>query len=90
LIAGKSKTELLNAFCQCFKEGDERLMAHLSKLGHEVLSNAGSTATVVVVQHDHVTVANVGDSQAYLLRKGQAVSLSTPHRVYGSGTMIYS
>ena len=30
-------------------------------------------------------VANVGDSQAFLLRKGQALGLSTPHRVYGSG-----
>ena len=32
-----------------------------------------------------VLVANVGDSQAFLLRKGQALGLSTPHRVYGSG-----
>ncbi len=34
---------------------------------------------------NQVTVANVGDSQAFLMRNGQAVSLTTPHKVYGSG-----
>ena len=34
-----------------------------------------------------VTVANVGDSQAFLMRNGQAVALTTPHKVYGSGAL---
>ena len=40
---------------------------------------------LLMQESGRVLVANVGDSQAFLLRKGQALGLSTPHRVYGSG-----
>jgi protein phosphatase 1L len=91
LMGGKVKgaDDMEKALITCFERGDEKLMSHLGKLGPDVLSSAGSTGTVIVVQADgRVAAANVGDSQAYLLRKGQAVPLTTPHRVYGSGGWV--
>ena len=82
----KGAEDMNKALISCFEQGDKKLMAHLERLGQEVLSSAGSTGTVIVVQADgRVAAANVGDSQAYLLSKGRAVPLTTPHRVYGSG-----
>lgn len=87
LMRGKTKgDDVKQALISCFEQGDKNLMTHLEKLGRDSLSNAGSTGTVVVVQQDgRVATANVGDSQAFILRKGQALALTTPHRVYGSG-----
>ena len=50
------------------------------------LANLSCSPCFILTQESgRVLVANVGDSQAFLLRKGQALGLSTPHRVYGSG-----
>ena len=89
LMRGKTKSEdVKQALISCFEQGDKKLMAHLENLGKDTLSSAGSTGTVVVVQQDgRVATANVGDSQAFILRKGQALALTTPHRVYGSGLL---
>ncbi|GFH08920.1 putative thylakoid-associated phosphatase 38 [Haematococcus lacustris] len=69
-------------------EADAALLQHLEELGGEQLAQAGSTATVAVVSPNRVMVANVGDSQAFLMRKGVPVPLITPHRVYGSGPEV--
>lgn len=42
--------------------------------------NVGSTALVALVTDDHIYVANVGDTEAYLLRGNTPFSLSRPHR----------
>nr|AUI41107.1 TAP38 [Haematococcus lacustris] len=78
-------TEALTA---AFTEADAALLQHLEELGGEQLAQAGSTATVAVVSPNRVMVANVGDSQAFLMRKGVPVPLITPHRVYGSGPEV--
>lgn len=57
-------------------------------MGEEVLTNAGSTGTVVMVRDSDVVVANIGDSSCFVLRKGAPVELTTPHRVYGSGAYL--
>ncbi|KAG1652695.1 hypothetical protein FOA52_003584 [Chlamydomonas sp. UWO 241] len=54
----------------------------------KVMSDAGSTGTVVLIAPGVLSSANVGDSSAVLLRKNQALDLTTPHRVYGPGPVV--
>ncbi|EFJ41395.1 hypothetical protein VOLCADRAFT_68313, partial [Volvox carteri f. nagariensis] len=68
-----------------FHMADKALLEHLAAEGGEDAAQAGSTATVAVIKDDKLVVANVGDSQAILSRKGNAVTLAHCHRVYGSG-----
>ncbi|KAG2452023.1 hypothetical protein HYH02_003061 [Chlamydomonas schloesseri] len=70
---------------ESFHLADKALLKYLSDTGGEVAAGAGSTATVVVIKDDKLVVANVGDSQAVLSRRGNAVILAHYHRVYGSG-----
>lgn len=41
---------------------------------------SGTTGVVVLIQGQELTVAWLGDSQAILVRKGQAVTLMDPHK----------
>ncbi|GFR41583.1 hypothetical protein Agub_g2304, partial [Astrephomene gubernaculifera] len=68
-----------------FHTADRQLLSYLEASGGEEAAQSGSTATVVVIKDDKLVVANVGDSQAVLSRKGTAVTLAHSHRVYGSG-----
>ncbi|KAG2423756.1 hypothetical protein HXX76_015032 [Chlamydomonas incerta] len=76
-----SPTQLIESF----HLADKALLKYLSDSGGEVAAGAGATATVVVIKDDKLVVANVGDSQAVLSRRGNAVILAHYHRVYGSG-----
>ena len=51
-LRGKPNGDVQQMLTQSFEQGDKKLMVHLEKLGKEVLSNAGSTGTVIVVQHN--------------------------------------
>lgn len=42
-----------------------------------------TTMVAAVVHGDRVTIANVGDSRAYLIRGGQALQLTTDHTIAG-------
>jgi len=42
---------------------------------------SGSTAVTAVLTHDHIIVANTGDSRAVLCRNGMAIPLSNDHKV---------
>jgi len=77
--------ELTDILIKAFEDADDHLLNHLEKLGGEELASAGSTASVAVIRKDRVVLANVGDSQAFLMRNGRELSLVTPHRVYGQG-----
>ncbi|KAG2500346.1 hypothetical protein HYH03_001921 [Edaphochlamys debaryana] len=68
-----------------FHMADHALMQHLQVVGGEEMAGSGSTATVVVIKDDKLVVANVGDSQAVLCRKGNPLVLAHYHRVYGTG-----
>ncbi|PNW84026.1 hypothetical protein CHLRE_04g218150v5 [Chlamydomonas reinhardtii] len=73
---------------ESFHLADKALLKYLSDSGGEVAAGAGATATVVVIKDDKLVVANVGDSQAVLSRRGNAVILAHYHRVYGSGADV--
>lgn len=45
------------------------------------LIGMGTTAVVVLVCHDIVYIANVGDSRCYLLKKGNAIQVTEDHSV---------
>eukprot|EP00955_Chlamydomonas_euryale_P065417 359236-Chlamydomonas_euryale.AAC.13 len=61
-------------------------MAELERQGREVLEDAGATATVAMIgRGGQIMVANIGDSQCFLLRNKMEKELTTPHRVYGGG-----
>jgi serine/threonine protein phosphatase PrpC len=46
---------------------------------HEEQAGMGSTLTAVVVSDDNVTIGHVGDSRAYLVRKGSITQLTQDH-----------
>ena len=50
--------------------------------GNAAVRMVGSTAVVAVVALEEVIVANCGDSRAVLGRGGEAVDLSSDHKVY--------
>ncbi|KAF5841103.1 phosphatase 2C-like domain-containing protein [Dunaliella salina] len=71
-----------STLASAFKHADNLLLEHLQ--GDDELEQTGSTATVAIVRQDGVSVANVGDSQACIMRRDRSlVQLTTPHRVYG-------
>jgi len=79
---------LTASLSDAFEDADKQLLAYLETQGTDILQNAGSTGTVALVRTDRVVLANVGDSQGFLLRKGQPFALATPHRVYGQGDFV--
>ncbi|XP_041854721.1 protein phosphatase 1F [Melanotaenia boesemani] len=64
------------AFKSAFKRTDDMFR---SKAKRERL-RSGSTAVAVLIQDQELTVAWLGDSQAVLVREGQAVTLMNPHK----------
>uniref|UniRef100_A0A1A8E892 Protein phosphatase 1E n=1 Tax=Nothobranchius kadleci TaxID=1051664 RepID=A0A1A8E892_NOTKA len=76
-----SKEEMLHrdaatAFKSAFKRTDNMFRG---KAKRERL-RSGSTGVAVLIQGQELTVAWLGDSQAILVRKGQAVTLMDPHK----------
>lgn len=72
-----------------------RLLEHAVERANQVLlgyarkhvdqaSGLGSTLTLAVVEDDRVTIANIGDSRAYLWRSGQLRQLTEDHSVPGA------
>ncbi|KAK9916403.1 hypothetical protein WJX75_002189 [Coccomyxa subellipsoidea] len=80
--------ELRAVLADSFKQTDEKLLQFLRSHEDEDERNSGATATVVLVRRDKLVVANVGDSRAVLSRRGQAVDLTTEHRVSGGGATV--
>jgi len=82
----KSQSELFDTVSVAFESADKLLMAELERQGREVLEDAGATATVAMIgRGGQIMVANIGDSQCFLLRNKMEKELTTPHRVYGGG-----
>ncbi|XP_062240813.1 protein phosphatase 1F isoform X2 [Platichthys flesus] len=76
-----SKQEMLQsdaatAFKTAFKHTDDMFR---DKAKRERL-RSGTTGVVVLIQGQELTVAWLGDSQAMLVRKGEAVTLMEPHK----------
>ncbi|KAK9825401.1 hypothetical protein WJX81_000526 [Elliptochloris bilobata] len=80
--------ELSTVLSASFERTDKDLLLHLENGVEGEESNSGATATVALVRRDKIVVANVGDSRAVVSRRGQAVDLSTEHRVWGAGETV--
>uniref|UniRef100_A0A665TXI3 Protein phosphatase 1E n=1 Tax=Echeneis naucrates TaxID=173247 RepID=A0A665TXI3_ECHNA len=79
VVLSKQETlqgDAATAFKAAFKCTDDMLRG---KAKRERL-RSGSTGVVVLIQGQELTVAWLGDSQAMLVRKGQAVTLMDPHK----------
>jgi serine/threonine protein phosphatase PrpC len=72
-----------------------RLLQHAAERANQVLlgyarkhpdraADMGSTLTLAVIEDDRVTLANVGDSRAYLWRGGRLRQLTEDHSVAGA------
>ena len=67
----------------------EVALTKAARAAHEAIRNVGrdngrrmgSTLTAALVQHDAVTIAQVGDSRAYVLRNGQMLQLTQDQSV---------
>ncbi|XP_032367151.1 protein phosphatase 1F isoform X2 [Etheostoma spectabile] len=70
------RSDTATAFKTAFKHTDDIFK---SKAKRERL-RSGTTAVAVLIQGQELTVAWLGDSQAMLVRKGQAVTLMDPHK----------
>ena len=68
-----------------FHAADSEILEYLERKSAEgeTITGAGSTGSVVVTRANEIITANVGDSSAILMRRGQQLSLTQPHRVYG-------
>ena len=51
--------------------------------GHAAHANMATTIVACALRYDRVTVAHVGDSRCYLIRRGQAVQLTRDHTLAG-------
>ncbi|DBA83228.1 TPA: hypothetical protein ACH3X2_006741 [Trebouxia sp. C0005] len=85
-------TEFAEALKDCFHQADKQLLHWLQHDSgeNEEEQSCGTTATVMLVRQDKIVVANIGDSRAVLSRAGQAIDLSTEHRLYGQGDTVTS
>ena len=76
---------------KAFADGDQLLLKALENMGTDVKESAGSTGTVAILSDaGKLSVANVGDSEMYVLRKSNQLPMVKPHRVYGSGLFVKS
>ena len=74
---------LAPSLSRAYEAADETLIDHIARLG-EPECWSGSTCTSVLVRHDRVVAANVGDSRAILVRDNKAIELTSDHRPVGS------
>lgn len=68
-----------------FLAADAEILDYLEResMEGENIKGAGSTASVVITRANEIITANIGDSSAILMRRGQQLLLTQPHRVYG-------
>jgi len=83
-VAGKweEKTDLSSLLTEVFHEVDEQLKLDVNQFLYE-----GSTGTTVIIWKNpltskrYVQCANIGDSTAFLIRKGKSVIISEDHKL---------
>lgn len=64
---------------ECLVQAHQALIEHAR--GHASLASMGSTAVLAIIDGGQVTIANVGDSRAYLLHGREVTQLSYDHSV---------
>lgn len=85
------ETAIQQAMATAFLKID-RDLGNCSMTDYAVLpsmaESTGSTAVVVVVDGQHLTVANCGDSRAVLSRHGKTIPLTSDHKVGRSSAIL--
>ena len=71
---GESHSTLLNRLVQTAN-------TKVVDAGHDAHVNMATTIVACALRYDRATVAHVGDSRCYLIRRGQAVQLTRDHTV---------
>ncbi|CAA9540169.1 MAG: Serine/threonine phosphatase PPP [uncultured Solirubrobacteraceae bacterium] len=69
------------ALAQIIADANRRI--HDSSVTDDRLAGMGTTITAAYVGEEDVTIAHVGDSRAYLLRKGELTRLTRDHSLVG-------
>jgi serine/threonine protein phosphatase PrpC len=75
-IAGESHSALLNRLVTTAN-------TKVVDAGHSAGTAMATTIVACALRYDRATVAHVGDSRCYLIRRGQAVQLTRDHTVAG-------
>jgi PPM family protein phosphatase len=75
--AGSEPNDVIAALERGFKAANDRIRAETT--GGPTTGSMGTTMVAAVVQGDHLTVANVGDSRAYLVRAEAATQITRDH-----------
>jgi len=70
-------TEIPHRLRAALRQANERIYSEWQPLGDEHLM--GTTLVVAVVRDDQLTVGNVGDSRAYLIRAKRATQITRDH-----------
>ena len=76
-----SPAEAAEALAGAIAEANSAILARAA--GDPGLWGMGTTVTAAAVAGDHLQLAHVGDSRAYLLREGALDQLTTDHTVVG-------
>ncbi|MFC2029127.1 PP2C family protein-serine/threonine phosphatase [Chloroflexota bacterium] len=77
------ETDLARLLQHAIERANQVLLGYARKHPEEA-GDMGSTLTLVVVEGDRATVAHVGDSRAYLWRRGRLRLLTEDHSVPGA------
>jgi serine/threonine protein phosphatase PrpC len=77
------ETDLARMLEHAVERANQVLLGYARKHPGEA-GDLGSTLTLAVVEGDRLTIAHVGDSRAYLWRKGQIRQLTEDHSVPGA------
>jgi serine/threonine protein phosphatase PrpC len=77
------ETDLARLLQHAVERANQVLLGYAKKHPDEA-GGMGSTLTLAVVEDDRLTVANVGDSRAYLWRDGELRQLTDDHSVPGA------
>ena len=77
------ETDLARLLQHAVERANQVLLGY-ARTHSEEAGDMGSTLTLAVIEGDRATVAHVGDSRAYLYRKGQLRQLTEDHSVPGA------
>ena len=75
-----SKSEYINMLIEASKKADKEISA-LKNVNGDIL-NAGSTLVSIIIDYKNLIWCSVGDSRAYLIRKGEMVQLTQDHNYH--------
>lgn len=77
----ETSDDSLTLIGECLQSAEEALRLHAEQ--NPELSSMGSTVVAAILFEDHATIANVGDSRAYLISEHEMTQVSFDHSVVG-------